>query len=263
MQLQDIQSEEASLLSSFDGFCTYHDITYYLAYGSLLGAVRNQSPIPWDDDTDVLVPRTDYERLRTLISKAPAGTSLLTPDTVSYPWPWMKLISTRTYFDEPVLRCNPSYYGVFIDIFPLDNILNKADTKRYNKVHLTRRIYDYSYVVNHRLPQLSDAKEPLRRVIGAAGHIHSRDYYLQKMDSLATERSSCKSEFVANFYSPYSFDKECIEAADCEGYSFVDYSGHRIRTFKDPVKYLERVYGPTWRTPIKREAENHGTAYWR
>ena len=63
MTLQDIQSFSLEILKVVDKFCKENNITYFLAYGTLLGAVRHKGFIPWDDDIDILLPRPDYERL--------------------------------------------------------------------------------------------------------------------------------------------------------------------------------------------------------
>ena len=50
------------VLCELDRVCKAHGLSYFLAYGTLLGALRHQGFIPWDDDVDVHMPREDYER---------------------------------------------------------------------------------------------------------------------------------------------------------------------------------------------------------
>lgn len=61
--LRIIQLEALEILSFFDKLCKEQGFTYYLAYGTLLGAVRHKGFIPWDDDVDVWMPRNDYMKL--------------------------------------------------------------------------------------------------------------------------------------------------------------------------------------------------------
>lgn len=63
LTLQELKEIEFDMLKMFDAFCKENNIRYFLAYGTLLGAIRYKKFIPWDDDVDVLVPREDYDRL--------------------------------------------------------------------------------------------------------------------------------------------------------------------------------------------------------
>ena len=60
--LKKIQQEELKMLRAFTEYCDINKLRYYLAGGTVLGAVRHQGFIPWDDDIDVIMPRPDYEK---------------------------------------------------------------------------------------------------------------------------------------------------------------------------------------------------------
>jgi lipopolysaccharide cholinephosphotransferase len=62
LNLEQRKKISLDLLLAFDSFCQTNGIKYSIAYGTLLGAVRHKGFIPWDDDIDVLLPRSDYER---------------------------------------------------------------------------------------------------------------------------------------------------------------------------------------------------------
>jgi lipopolysaccharide cholinephosphotransferase len=69
--LRRLQQASVILLERLDEICRTHGLRYWLAYGTLIGAVRHKKHIPWDDDLDIQMPRADYERLCTIIENEP------------------------------------------------------------------------------------------------------------------------------------------------------------------------------------------------
>lgn len=113
---------ELALLLAFKTVCEQLDLTYYLVEGSLLGAVRHQGFIPWDDDIDVAMPRCDYERfLREAQALLPSYYFVQSLDSEpAFHANFAKLRDSRTTFIESSVRNRPINHGVYIDIFPLD-----------------------------------------------------------------------------------------------------------------------------------------------
>lgn len=61
-QMRDVQLANLAILKEFDKFCRENNLTYWLEYGTFLGAVRHKGYIPWDDDIDVGMYREDYDK---------------------------------------------------------------------------------------------------------------------------------------------------------------------------------------------------------
>lgn len=131
MNLREIQEAMVDNLKFVHAFCEEHGLTYYLAYGTLIGAIRHKGFIPWDDDNDIWMPRKDYEML---IKLCDAGALEGTPyrlctrkRTQNYPYGIARLsnenysyVTTRKYelqFD----------IGIFTDIYPLDNYCDSIE----------------------------------------------------------------------------------------------------------------------------------------
>ena len=64
---KELQNHLMKMMQWFHSYCAKNDIRYYALGGTMLGAVRHNGFIPWDDDIDVGVPRSDYEKLRSMI----------------------------------------------------------------------------------------------------------------------------------------------------------------------------------------------------
>jgi len=115
------------MLSWFHDFCVDNNLRYYVVGGTMLGAVRHQGFIPWDDDIDVGMPRPDYIRLAKLLKKHTGRYVLETPYTerMDFYYPISKLYDTETTLVE-----NTRYKvkrGIYLDIFPLDGTGNSEE----------------------------------------------------------------------------------------------------------------------------------------
>lgn len=127
MTLQPISLSEHQqilyqILYMLDDFCTVHHIRYFLVGGSLLGAVRHQGIIPWDDDIDVGMERSEYDRfVRLFQQNRPEGYSLLTIDnTEGYTLPFAKVALEGTLQREESKNVPSAGIPINIDVFPQD-----------------------------------------------------------------------------------------------------------------------------------------------
>ena len=115
------------LLGEFDRICKKLDIPYVLFAGTLLGAVRHQGFIPWDDDLDILMMRSDYDRfLREAEAHIDSEKFFLQKEFTEH-WPmfFSKLrLNHTTCLEKYHPRDPQSHQGVYIDIFPCDNALS-------------------------------------------------------------------------------------------------------------------------------------------
>ena len=120
--LAEMQRCELELLDEFDRVCTLHDIPYFLAYGTLLGAARHEGFIPWDDDIDLFVFARDLPRLREAMAADLDHERFFyqceeTDPAFNMTITRLRLNGTTALNVENAER--DMHQGVFIDVYPL------------------------------------------------------------------------------------------------------------------------------------------------
>ena len=129
IEIEEYRQILVGVLSTIDRLCNEHHLRYFLCYGTLLGAVRHQGFIPWDDDIDIVMPRDDYNKLAEVICAGHYGINFIrietNKDTI---FPYGKVCDVRTHVKQKNFR-EVEGYGAFVDVFPCD-YLEEEDNKR-------------------------------------------------------------------------------------------------------------------------------------
>ena len=122
--LKELHDVMLTMLVDIDAVCRKYGLRYYLAYGTLLGAVRHRGFIPWDDDADIVMPRKDYERFLSIAAQS-LGEKYFVQYHKTEPWyrhPFAKIRRNGTACVIQNHRHIPMHQGIFVDIFPLENV---------------------------------------------------------------------------------------------------------------------------------------------
>ncbi|MBO5907599.1 MAG: LicD family protein [Clostridia bacterium] len=125
LELSEVQDIIYGIFVKFDRICRKHNIKYSMEGGTLLGAVKYQNFVPWDDDIDVIMKREEYERF---LSVAPGelGDGYLLQSYHSaeeFPLNYAKLCYTGAVIrDYDYSHLTKMCHGIFMDIFPIDNV---------------------------------------------------------------------------------------------------------------------------------------------
>ena len=124
-ELRAVQLTELELLCEVDRICRKCGLTYRIVAGTLLGAVRHDGFIPWDDDADVAFLREEYEQFRTACETELDTSRFYFQDhrnTPGYRWGYGKLRRKNTDFIRLNQEHMPYEQGIFIDLFPYDYV---------------------------------------------------------------------------------------------------------------------------------------------
>ncbi|WP_155431746.1 LicD family protein [Secundilactobacillus folii] len=237
--------------------CDDLSLNYFLIGGSLLGAIRHHGFIPWDDDMDIGLTRNDYE---TFAKFAPAKLRndhyfLQTAySDENYGLSYMKLLDRHTYIEEKA-NVNNARKGVFIDIFPFDQIPNDASLRRSQ---ITRyKVLDSRIILKARYGLI---ETPFRRL--------RPDITPDKMDDLTDmkrQREAIMKEYdqgsfmnYKNLASQYAYDREILSASEINHLMQVPFESLTVNVPTDYDTILTRMYGDYMTLPPENQrTEKH------
>ena len=123
--MKAIQSIQHELICEVDRICKKNGIRYNMVGGTMLGAIRHQGVIPWDDDADIGFLRPEYERFREACKTDLDQEKYYIQDlrdTEGYRWGYGKLRRKNTEFLRHNQEFMPYEQGISIDLMPFDNV---------------------------------------------------------------------------------------------------------------------------------------------
>lgn len=140
------------LLSEFDRVCRELDIPYILFAGTMLGAVRHQGFIPWDDDLDIMMLRADYDRFLAEAEQVLDREKFYLQKEFSEHWP-MFFSKLRLNGTACLEKYHPkdlqTHQGVYMDLFPCDNAARSGFGRKMqflaSKVVIAKSLYRRGY----------------------------------------------------------------------------------------------------------------------
>ncbi|MDE7100691.1 MAG: LicD family protein [Anaeroplasmataceae bacterium] len=133
----EIKERLINILKYIDEVCVSNDIPYYVAYGTLLGAIRHQGFIPWDDDIDIWVPFDKLEQFKEAINQSKEYGYTSIDEDANYRNDFGKVLDLKTTVHEsyPIV----SSKSLFVDVFPLYALGNEPKMIEKNLLKLKKK----------------------------------------------------------------------------------------------------------------------------
>ena len=249
-KISRIRAEEKDMLLEVDRICKKHNINYYLVGGSLLGAVRNNGFIPWDDDVDICMLREDFQKFRKIcpeeLSEKYAYQSYRNEKTTHYIYDKIRL--KGTYFSsEHSGKYNDMENGVFLDIFVFDKT---ANSKMLQKLHvflivMFRRFIHIRWTkeaVSGKFAFVSKLLLPLVCVLPFSFYHYAFEFILRLFEK------NRQSRFVLDGIGLY-VKKGALPLSWVTENNPVSFEGEKLPGVKDSNSYLSMWYGENYMTP--------------
>ena len=266
LTFEEIKKCEQNILEQFTAFCDKNNLRYYLAYGTLIGALRNKGFIPWDDDVDVNMPRKDYNEFISLLAKQnnliSDNIEIKTPSSKKYQYPFVKVIDNTTFVQEKTMK-KKYKTSVWIDIFPMDKVPEQKNEREkfINKIKKMDKYYFYTIERKYSGSDLiGKIKFNILRILFTP--VYSIINQKKRIDEFAQKYEN--SSF--NTYSELIINPKadlCIMNSDDFKQTKVTFEGKLYTTFLNYDKVLKDYYGDYMQLPPenKRILAHSLTAY--
>ena len=247
--------------SQFIRICEENNLQYFCAGGTIIGAVRHKGLIPWDDDIDVFMPREDYERFKT-VGNMYDGYKAIFPTNCNRVSVFGKFYDCNTTLWE--LEQIPFVYGIYVDIFPLDetNDNESGFLRKYKRLRKLQRLYQlaqYKPSISNFVSSIKsgDKKQIAKNFLSLlVPSILIKKY----RDDIISFEKHISNAPVGTHYASYFGDywnKEFLEREWFDDYVEVPFENINVRLCKGYKEYLTRIYGDYMQLPPKEKRVSH------
>ncbi len=270
--IRDLQLVCLDILKVVDKICRDNNIKYFLDSGTLIGAVRHKGFIPWDDDLDIAMPRNDYNRFLKIAQELLGDNYFLqTYKTDDYPYPFARVRKNCTYIEESRFKNLNMNKGIYIDIFPLDNLPNNK-IKRVLFLNKIKFLYKLGVVADKRViySHHSKKKNILKKFIRffIAIFFFNKDKIYKILDKNMQKYKDFKSKNFLNISSSMNLYKKYKKGESYPCHSWIkdiieiDFEGYRFFSPENYDEYLKEFYGDYMQLPPEEERKpGHSLSY--
>lgn len=260
IDLIELKKIQLDVLDVIHKFCVENDIQYTLGCGTMLGAVRHKGYIPWDDDIDIYLLRSEYNRLLQLFPESKDNVRIEALErNSSWDKAYAKAYDERTVCEED---SNCKVIGVSIDLFPIDYV--PRDDKKWLKYNKKRRILK---IASDLKPMNFTKDQPLLKKIELAlckmillpfsqrTLIKWLNRYAQKYNDSESEYvfECCQGLLLKNKFKASAFDK----------YIDLPFENRVYKVISGYDEYLKAAYGDYMKLPpVEKRISHHAFHAW-
>ena len=258
LSLKEIQFETLKIMKTIDSICRKENLKYSLFYGTLLGAVRHKGFIPWDDDLDIVMPRSDYDNLASYF-KTHANELL--------PFKWFSYETVPNYPYMIARVCNTDFrmvaenekdcgMGTFVDIYPMDGAGNGNHVAFYNKAWFFSSMYFTKSRFHYVVPK-SLSKKIVKGASFLLSNVYSIEHIRNKLLKFAKKYPYEDSEYIASLTWLVDGKKNVFEKSSFNELVLRDFEDTQFYIPKKYDELLTTRYGDYMQLPPENERIGH------
>lgn len=256
LTLKEIKQKELDILLMVRDFCEKNNLTYYLAGGTLLGAIRHKGFIPWDDDIDICMPRPDYESFVRIFRGEDKNIKVISDTMETFIPPFAKVIDLTTHIDSKY-STDKSNSCLWIDVFPIDGLPMEQNQMRilYQKAEFYRKILMLTDA------RLGEGKTFFRKyskyLLKPLARLYGARRCSQKIRQIALTVPYETAKYVGVITWGLHNTGECMEKAKFVKARTVIFEREEFTAFSCWNEYLTGLYGNYMELPPEEERQTH------
>lgn len=266
--IEEIKKIEASMLFMFDKICRDNNILYSICYGTLLGAVRHNGFIPWDDDIDIAMTRKEYNKLVDLISKGdPFKGRAKLIDLYSdkdFSAPLAKLVDTKTKLIQ-YDHAEKVVLGVYIDVFIFDKVPEneKKRFRLFKQQSFLQRVWTACEMKPVK-GETNFIKKCIKKVLNK-GFARLVAVIMDNNAKNSSKRNENSSLYGNLLYCVYGRERETFNSKQFTLYKNYKFENEKVMGFADYDLVLRKFYNDYMKLPPVEKRIPHHTfiAFWK
>ena len=253
--LKKLHDVELEILKEFIRICNKHNLKYFAVGGTLIGTIRHKGFIPWDDDIDIGMPREDYDKFIKISEKELNKKYFI---QVGYDYknswaPFTKIRKKNTLADEENITHINYPKGIFIDIFPFDNINTNNGILFKIKCNIIVTITDAIYY-KWGIKKINEIR---RKTLCRFFSLFSNKYLKRIQNKLMKSKNKKDTKYLVSYCGSYTMQKETQLKELFFPLQTKKFEDIDILVPNKYDTYLTNIYGDYMKLPPKEKRENH------
>lgn len=260
---EDLKAVQLDILDKVAQFCETNGIVYFLGYGTLIGAVRHQGYIPWDDDIDICMPREDYDKFINQFDEGNSdyGVKALVNEK-NIPYPFAKVYNKKTVLEE-FSDAEEISIGVNIDLMPIDNV----PSDKYKRCRQISTICILNKILSIKLVKVSEKRGQLKNMLLMLLKMFfatfSINFLITRIEKVSRRYNGVKAEYVGDIVfgnsRTFILKEQLFNTIKCE------FEGRKFNIPMGYDEWLTKWYADYMNIPPLEQRVTHHAfiAYWK
>lgn len=258
---KEVKQELKKLLIDIGDFLDKNDLSYTIWAGTLLGAVRHKGFIPWDDDVDIAMERSEYEKLLTIIrNNSGLRENFIGFEIGESDFPFVKYVNRKIRVNSPEL----SDKYLWVDIFPIDIVPKRNKIFFMRQRWLSRNFWIFREL--HSDVQINKSKNLIKRVVYSL----RRSYLAHKTEDKVVGKMITHTKKYMNQSTGYCgcvingvYEREVFPSEYMNKFTSLIFEEVNAKCITKYKEWLKIRYGDYMKIPPVEQRDTHTLRVWK